>query len=107
MFFFCPSVTIFLGYSSFISLVEHGREISGLLTPIEWRSFFSEFWLEMGEFEEKVKKEVFWMGKKTQNFYFCPGPHGLPDDFSGFYYFFPVRRHVSDVPFLTDEHCRS
>ena len=50
MFFFCPSVTFFLGYSSFISLVDHGRETSGLLTPIEWRSFFSEFRLEMGEF---------------------------------------------------------
>ena len=41
--FFCPSVTFFLGYSSFISLVDHGREISGLLTPIEWRSFFLNF----------------------------------------------------------------
>ena len=75
MFFFCPSVTVFLGYSSFISLVDHGREISGLLTPIDRRSFFSEFRLEMGEFEEKVKKEVFWMAKKRANFaIFCPRP---------------------------------
>ena len=107
--FFCPSVTLFLGYSSFISLEDIGRKISGLLTPIEWTYFCLEFWLETGEFEEKVKKEVFWMGKNRQIFLFLyhASPTGLPDDFSGFYYFFSVRRHVSEVPFFTDEHCRT
>ena len=70
LFFFCPSVILFLWYSSFISLEDIGRKISGLLTPIVWTSFCFEFWLETGEFEEKVKKEVFWMGKNRQIFLF-------------------------------------
>ena len=43
-----------------------GAKYRVLLTLIEWTSFCFEFWLETGEFEEKVKKEVFWMGKNRQ-----------------------------------------
>ena len=89
-----------LGYSSFISLEDIGRKISGLLTPKESFSYFFEFRLETGEFKEKVKTEVFGWAKTGKHGYFCTTPTGLPDDFSGFYYFFPVRRHVSDVPFF-------
>ena len=59
-----------LGYSSFISLEDLGRKISGLLTPKEEFSYFFKFRLETGEFEEKVKKEVFWMGKNRQTWLF-------------------------------------
>ena len=75
LFFFGPSVTLFLGYSSFISLEDIGRKISGLLTIIEWTYFCFEFWLETGEFEEKVKKEVFLDGQKQANIsIFVPRP---------------------------------
>ena len=42
-------------------------KISGLLTQIEWTYFGFEFWLETGDFEEKVKKEVFLDGQKQAN----------------------------------------
>ena len=52
-----------------------GRKISGLLTLIEWTYFCFEFWLETGEFEEKVKKEVFLDGQKQANIsIFVPRP---------------------------------
>ena len=105
--FFCPSVTLFLGYYSFISLEDHGCKISGLLTPKGSFCYFFESRLETGEFEEKVKKRYFGWAKTGKHGYFCCTPTGLPADFSGFYYFFPVRRHVSDVPSLTGELCRS
>ena len=74
LFFFCPSVILFLGYSSFISLEDIGRKISGLLTPIVWTSFCFEFWLETGEFEEKVKRG-FLDGQKQANIsIFVPRP---------------------------------
>ena len=108
LFFFCPSVTLFLGYSSFVSLEDIGRKISGLLTLIEWTYFCFEFWLETGEFEEKVKKEVFWDGQKQANMaIFVGDPQVSPTISQGSIIFFPVRRYVSDVPFFTDELCRS
>ena len=98
-----------LGYSSFISLEDLGRKISGLLTPNKCIFlFFFEFWLETGEFEEKVIKEVFWMGKKRANMaIFVPRPQVSLTISHGSIIFFPIRRHVSDVPFLIDELCRS
>ena len=77
-FFICPSVTLFLGYSSFISLEDIGRKISGLLTKNGLFGYFLEFWLEMGEFEKKVKKEVFWMGKNRQTWLFLLHAHRSP-----------------------------
>ena len=105
--FFCPSVTLVLGYSSVISLKDLGRKISGLLTPTVSFSYFFKFWLETGEFEEKVKKEVFWMGKNRQTWLFLCHAHRSPWRFLRVLLFFPVRRHVSDVPFYRDELCRS
>jgi hypothetical protein len=49
-----------------------------LLTQIEWTYFGFEFWLETGDFEEKVKKEVFWMGKNRQTWLFLLVTHRSP-----------------------------
>ena len=103
VFFFGPSVTLVLWYYFFISLGDLGCKISGLLTPKGAFYYFLEFRLETGEFVEKVKKEVFGWAKTGKHGYFCVPPTGLPDNFSGFYYFFPDRRHVSDVPFFSDK----
>ena len=40
--------------------------------------YFFEFRLETGEFEEKVKKEVFWMGKNRQIWLFLCHAHRSP-----------------------------
>ena len=63
--------------------------------------------LKWGNLKKKRKKTFFGRAKTGKHGYFCCTPTGLPDDFSGFYYFFPDRRHVSDVPFLTDKLCSS
>ena len=61
-----------------------------------------------GRIWRKSEKRGFLDGQKQANMaIFVARPTGLPGDFSGFYYFFPVQRHVSDVPLLTDELCRS
>jgi hypothetical protein len=52
-------------------LEDIGRKISGLLTIIEWTYFCFEFWLETGEFEEKVKKRFFGWAKTGKHGYFC------------------------------------
>ena len=58
-----------------------------------------------GRIWRKSEKKGFLDGQKPgEHGYFCATSTGLPGDFSGFYHFFPVRRHVSDVP---DELCRS
>ena len=106
-FFICPSVTLVLGYSSFISLEDLGCKISGLLTPF-WHFFiFLNFGWKRKNLKKKWKKRFFGWAKTGKHGYFCITPTGLPDDFSGFYYLFPDRRHVSDVPFLSDEVCTS
>ena len=107
LFFFCPSVTLVLGYYSFISLEDYGCKISGLLTPSTHFFIFLNLGLKRENLEKKWKKRFFGWAKTGKHGYFCVTPTGLPDDFSGFYYFFPHRRHVSDVPFFTDELCRS
>ena len=107
LFFFCPSVTLVLGYSSFISLEDLGCKISGLLTPFKHFFIFLNFGWKRENLKKKWKKRFFGWAKTGKHGYFWVTPTGLPDDFSGFYYFFPDRRHVSDVPFLTDELCRS
>ena len=69
--------------------------------------FFLNFGWKRENLKKKWKKRFFGWAKTGKHGYFCATPTGLPDVFSGFYYFFPVRRHVSDVPFFTDELCRS
>ena len=105
--FFCPSVTLFFRVLFFYQFGRPWVQNIGFVDTLNRLFYFFKFQLETGEFEEKVKKEVFWMGKNRQTWLFCVTPTGLPDDFSGFYYFFPHWRHVSDVPFFTDELCRS
>ena len=63
---------------------------------------FFEFRLKTGEYKEKMKEQFFRRAKTDKHGYFCFMPSGYPGDFSGFYYFFFDRRHVSNVPFLTD-----
>ena len=107
--FFCPSDWVNLGYfPSIMQLAQYGMQNTGFVYT--FRRFFIfvfEFRLETGEFREKGKTDVFWKREKDKHGYFCSTPTGLSGDFSGFYYFFPVRRHVSNMPFLTDELCRS
>ena len=69
--------------------------------------FVLNFGWKRENLKKKWKKRFFGWAKTGKYFYFCTTPTGLPDDFSGFYYFFSVRRHVSEVPFFTDEHCRT
>ena len=79
----------------------------GLLTPSGHFYIFSKFRLETGVLEEKVKKRFFEWAKSGKHGYFCVTPTGLPDNFSGFYYLFSDRRHVTDLPFLSVKLCKS
>ena len=74
-FFICPSITLFLRYSSFISLEDLGRKISGLLTPNDLLSYF--FWIsaENGRIWRKSEKRGFLDGQKQANMaIFVPRP---------------------------------
>ena len=66
LFFFCPSVTLVLGYSSFISLEDLGCKISGLLTPFK---HFLIFWISAGNGRiwRKSEKRGFLDGQKQAN----------------------------------------
>ena len=73
--FFCPSVTLVLGYSSFISLENFGRKISGLLTPIDSFSYVFEFLAGNGRIWRKSGKRGFLDGQKQANMaIFVPRP---------------------------------
>ena len=78
----------------------------GFVDTFDRLFYFLNFGLKRENLKKKGKKS-FWMGKNSKHGYFCVTPTGLPDNFSGFYYLFPVRRHASDVPSLTDKLCRS
>ena len=101
-FFVRPSHSLFSStLPSSVWMRSLGAEISGCeLTLIEWTSFCFEFWLETGEFEEKVKKEVFLDGQKQANMAIFVGDPQVSPTISQRDYFFPVRRHVSGCAFL-------
>ena len=103
LFFFCSCEGVNLGYFPSISWHNLGCKILGLFTSLNVFFIFLNFDLKQENLKKKWKKTFFGRAKTGKHGYFCCMPTGLPGDFSGFFNFFPYRRHVSDVSFLSDE----
>ena len=95
MLFFCPSVILFKG-----TLPSSVGKALGAKYRVCWpqscgRLLVLNFGWKREILKKKWKKRFFGWAKTGKHGYFCWWPTGLPDDFSGFYYFFFLLEDMS------------
>ena len=101
--FFYLSGGVNLGY--FPSISWHNQNIGFVHTSRRFFSFFLNCDLKRENFQKKWKN-FFLEARKRQAWLFLLHAHRSPWRFLRVLIIFCVRKHVSDVPFLTDELCR-